>query len=495
MKPLPSDFDEKKITKSVEHNIALVGTSRRKLSIPNPIAYFFLCKKIDDSWNELEKIATSSQLSKSKPIRATNPIDRALKPNNPINDIPKWRAQYRMGSRYLLKADVRNYYRSIYTHSIPWAMHTKSVAKIRRNSHDLLGNNLDKLVRNCQDSQTIGIPVGPDTSYLISEILLCCIDNIIIKEFSEKTKSELKGFRWMDDYELCFSNSHHAEIALNCIESALSQFELGLNPSKTQIRELPIALEEHWARELRIFQIRNSEAQLNDGIGFFSRAFELAKENPERPVLRYAIRRFRNSMLTDKALKKTVWPILQDLMLECVINEPGTISHVINIFIKFSNNGYKMRLDQLRDVLNCQINNHAPLGHGSEVAWSLWGAILFNLQLNTESSKAISKIEDSIVALLALDAESRGLFEEPLEKSHWSQYMNNDSLYGEQWLLSYEANVENWISSEDKNHVNSDNIFKYLKNNGVKFYNTSITIKKMPYKPVSEEGNYYNLSN
>ena len=45
------------------------------------------------------------------------------------------------------------------------------------------------------------------------------------------------------------------------------------------------------------------------------------------------------------------------------------------------------------------------------------------------------------------------------------------------------------------NHVNSDNIFKYLKNNGVKFYNTSITIKKMPYKPVSEEGNYYNLSN
>ncbi|WP_286857092.1 hypothetical protein [Methanosaeta sp. UBA356] len=162
---------------------------------------------------------------------------------------------------------------------------------------------------------------------------------------------------------------------------------------------------------------------------------------------------------------------------------------------KVQNNGYKMRLDQLRDVLNCQINNHAPLGHGSEVAWSLWGAILFNLQLNTESSKAISKIEDSIVALLALDAESRGLFEEPLEKSHWSQYMNNDSLYGEQWLLSYEANVENWISSEDKNHVNSDNIFKYLKNNGVKFYNTSITIKKMPYKPVSEEGNYYNLSN
>jgi hypothetical protein len=494
MNHLPSYFNVKK-TKSVEHNIPFKGASRRKLSIPNPIAYFFLCKKIDESWTELEKSAASSRLSKSKPIRAANPINRALKPNSEISDIPKWRVQYRMGSRYLLKTDVRNFYHSIYTHSIPWAMHTKLVAKKNKNSPDLLGNNIDKLVRNCQDLQTIGIPIGPDTSYLISEILLSCIDNIIINEFKEKTNSELKGFRWMDDYELSFSNSHHAEIALNCIDSALSQFELGLNPSKTKIIELPIALEERWARELKIFKIRDSEkAQLNDVISFFSRAFELAEEYREKPVLRYAISRFR-SMIINKAVKKTVWPTLQDLMLECVINEPGTISYVINSFVNFSNNGYEMKLDLLRDVLNYQINNHASLGHGSEVAWSLWGSILFNLQINADTAKAISKIDDSIVTLLALDAESRGLFEEPLEKSHWSQYMNNDALYGEQWLLSYEANVENWIPSEDKDHVDSDNIFNFLKINGVRFYSSSMATKKMPFKPVSEEGNHYDLSN
>lgn len=495
---LPLDFKnniKKPLTaKRTEHNIARVGTFGRKLSIPNPITHFFLCEEIEKNWPALKKEAFSSSLSKSKPIPTINSI-RALSPNHSPNKLPLLRARYRMGSRYLLKTDVKDFYHSIYTHSISWALHTKPLAKEKKKPEELLGNSIDQLIRNCQDAQTTGIPVGPDTSFLLSEILLSSIDNSVMKKFHDLTGSHLKGFRWMDDYELCFSNSHEAEIALNCIESALSQYELGLNPSKTMIRKLPIALEDHWSRELRIFVIRgNQKAQLGDVISYFSRAFELAEEYPGKPVLKYAINRLR-SIIINKEVKQSVWPMLQDLMLECIINEPGTINYVLNLFVKCFNNDYKIDTNQLEGVLNSQIINHAPLGHGSEVAWSLWGSILFDLQLYPKTAQIISEIEDSVVALLALDAESQGLFQEPLERGVWSQYMNQQGLYGEQWLLSYEANIKKWIPANGRDHVNADSRFNYLKKNGIQFYDASVAAKKITYESTSAQGSYYNFSN
>lgn len=340
----------------------------------------------------------------------------------------------------------------------------------------------------------MGIPVGPDTSFILSEILLGSIDNSILENFHNLTGLNIKGFRWMDDYEMCFSNFHEAEIALNCIESALSRFELGVNPSKTIIRKLPIELEEYWARELRIFSIRNSNAQMGDVISYFSRAFELTNEYPGKPILRYAISRFRSSVIK-KEIKRSVWPTLQDLMLECMINEPGTIDYVLDIFMRFSNNNYTIKTKQFEELLNYQIINHAPLGHGSEVAWSLWGSILFGLHLYPEVAKLISETEDSVVALLALDAESHGLFQEPIEKDFWSQFMNREALYGEQWLLSYEANIKKWIPECGRDHVKGDSRFNYLKKNGIQFYNSSRAAKIATYDTVSAHGSYYNISN
>jgi hypothetical protein len=479
--------------KETEHSLARVGKLKRKLSIPNPITYFFLCEEIEKNWSELRRQAFSSQLSKSKPIPPINSF-RALSPNHPPNEIPLLRARYRMGSKYILTTDVRDFYHSIYTHSISWALHTKSIAKEMKKSGELLGNSLDYLIRNCQDLQTTGIPVGPDTSFLLSEILLSSIDAIIIKKFHKMTNSDLKGFRWMDDYELCFSNLHEAEIGLNCIEFALSQFELGLNSGKTRIRKLPIALEEHWSRELKTFEIRDNEkAQLNDIISYFSRAFELAEEYPEKSVLKYAVNRLR-STIDNREVKQSVWPLLRELMLECIINEPGTIDYVLNFLVKSFNNGYEMDTIQLEGVLNSQIINHAPLGHDSEVAWSIWGSILFGLQLYPKTAQIISQMDDSVVALLALDAESQGYFQEPLERDVWSQYMDKQGLYGEQWLLSYEANIKKWIPASGRDHVNADSRFNYLKKNGIQFYDASLAAKKITYESIPTQGSYYNLS-
>jgi hypothetical protein len=103
----------------------------------------------------------------------------------------------RSRSRYVIQTDISRFYQSIYTHSIPWALHGKAAAKANR-SRRLIGNTLDKLVREGQDRQTIGVPIGPDTSLIIAEIILSSVDEAL------KRKRLKNGLRYIDDYDFGF---------------------------------------------------------------------------------------------------------------------------------------------------------------------------------------------------------------------------------------------------------------------------------------------------
>lgn len=468
---LPACLETKFKSNTSDHNITRVGTLRRKLGIPNPIAQYQLSKEIATNWNTLDTHIQNSKISVSKPV-AIKDSGRALAPQIRPRLLPILRASRRLGAKYLLKSDISNFYHSIYTHSIPWALHGKSLSKQNR-SPMLLGNKLDILTRSTQDDQTVGIPIGPDTSFLLSEILLASVDQVIINNLGGTPC----GFRWADDFELCFSNILEAEVALNTIESALSDFELILNPRKTIIEQLPLSLDDYWAIELKYFNFRTTETrQQNDLINYFSRAFDLAKANPESSVLRYAVARLRSEQIF-----QSNWPLFQDLMLQCVNSEPGTLPNVLEHYVRFSQIGYPVDIDKLEQILNYQIEYHSPLRHASEVAWSVWGAIAFQTRLHPKSAQSISKMDDSVVALLALDAEQRGLFQSPIDKTNWSQYMTQNALSQEQWLLSYEANVKGFMPSMGRgDHVNSNPSFRYLKANGVYFYDPTKAAKVIP---------------
>src|SRR5205085_4688237 len=124
---------------------------------------------------------------------------------------------------------------SIYTHSIPWALHTKSIAKAQRRTLALLGNRLDTCVRKLQSDQTVGIPIGPDCSLAIAEIVLCAVDS----QMQTSGFMRRRSFRFMDDYEASFDSLAEAEEALGGIQASLASYELTPNPTKTGLKELP----------------------------------------------------------------------------------------------------------------------------------------------------------------------------------------------------------------------------------------------------------------
>ena len=388
------------------------------------------------------------------------------------------RAQSRTGSRHLLITDVARFYHSVYTHSIPWALHGKSMAKRNRGSN-LVGNVLDQLIRSSQDGQTIGLPVGPDTSLLIAELLLAAVDRALAKRLRG-----VKGVRYIDDYELCFPSLSAAESAVSELQNVLTEYELALNPAKTRIVELPQPLDPIWATDLASSRIRSGRvAQANDLVTFFSKAFALAQEGRDT-ALNFAIARLR-SVTVDRAN----WPLLQDLLLQCVTSELGTFRFVIDELRRHEQAGLPLARQTLGDVTNDHLQRSTTLGYASEVAWGLWCAVTFQLPLERRVAAVISKMSDSIVALVALDARGRGLIARGLDTGLWETFMTADGLSGEHWLLSYEANVKGWLPTRGSgDHVEQDSAFGYLKRLGVSFYDPQRTVPGIPASAGPEPG-------
>ena len=481
---IPSAFNSQNrnnvVSKPAIHNLARVGTLRRQLSIQNPINYYQLCELIESEWLTLNAKCMLSPLSISKPIVDTSGR-RALTRLEPFRRRSHFRAQTRATSRYILQTDLASFYSTIYTHSISWALHSKTIAKANRAANALLGNRIDSRVRNGQDMQTNGIPVGPDTSVVISEVILASVD----QELS--TLLNTNGFRYVDDYELGFQSYSEAENALATLQGVLNTYQLQLNASKTVILELPTLLDSSWASELRNFRFqKRGRGQLYDLYSYFNRAFELANEHPRNSVLSYAIRRL-NSVLMDPVN----WGDYQNLLFQCAMNEPGSLHNIIDQLLRYFRNTYTINSAQFRTVLGYLMQKHAPLGHGSEVAWALWGTLLFSISIDESIASIISRMDDPVVALLALDARNKGLITSTPSFSQWESKMNAQELYDDQWLLAYEANVKGWLPvPPGPDYVNSDPAFSFLKSNSVQFYDDTISSSYQPKSPIVSSTQY-----
>jgi hypothetical protein len=122
-------------------------------------------------------------------------------------------------------------------------------------------------------------------------------------------------------------------------------------------------------------------------------------------------------------------------------------------------------------MLNALIPEQCAQDRGSELAWSIWSMIFFGIKIRPAAAMALSSVRDSVVAILALDANARHLIPSGLDTSAWEKVVSEDSLYTENWLLAYEANVKGWLpQSGKKDLVAQDPCFGYLKNQGVQFY-------------------------
>ena len=95
-----------------------------------------------------------------------------------------WTGIYKIISKISvsLVTDITDCYGSIYTHSIPWALHTKEKAKKEKATKKLIGNIIDFLLQKMSYDQTNGIPQGSVLMDFIGEIVLGYADLELTKK-------------------------------------------------------------------------------------------------------------------------------------------------------------------------------------------------------------------------------------------------------------------------------------------------------------------------
>lgn len=97
-------------TQPMHHNLSRVGGLRRRLTIPNPVNYFRLANVFSTNNDQLSAEWAKSPFSHTRPFHdpqgtraiASSKMDRATA-----------RAYSRVGARYILRADISQFYSSV----------------------------------------------------------------------------------------------------------------------------------------------------------------------------------------------------------------------------------------------------------------------------------------------------------------------------------------------------------------------------------------------
>lgn len=465
--PNPYDNNHKKCNKTSKATLFSLpnrNMGRRSLQIPNPLHQIQLCKTITDHWQQIAKFTNSSPISQSR-LEVVPNSERAIVPISETyelwREVRKARIEASINARYLLKADITRFYESIYTHSIPWALHTKATAKVNRQRKDLYGNMLDNDIQRGQDGQTSGIPVGPDTSRIISEIIATAID-LVLKERLD----QLHGIRFYDDYYLYFPTLVELEQAYSILQDVVRDYELTINFAK--VEKIDIATEvfdNAWVNELRRFKFRSHEiAQYNDLIYYFDLTARLANLYQQDSVYFYALKKIPSeSIFFDN------WPMLESLLLRTLQVNTRPIHVILEIFLRNKDKNFDK--EKIQNALGYFIMQHAKLGNSFEVSWGLWFLRSLSIQLPAYCLSTISTFDNPIVALIALDLEQAGLINGKIEKDLWKQRLIAEGLYDRNWLLVYEASIKGWLSSNSTvDFIKDDPFFAKLRENNISFY-------------------------
>ena len=217
-------------TRLEKFSVARTSYHRRIIGIPSPVAFYRLVVEIANYWSQIQKHYRKSKISLSQP--KLKPADRAIQLTK-FNALDEIRVLKSSGYRYALVTDISRYFPTIYTHVIPWALHGKEEAKknTKKLTAKYFGNILDNRSMGLQSWQTISIPIGPDSSHVIAELIGTAIDVDLKNELGYWPA----GYRYVDDYYLFFETRGDAERALAHLARLMSNYELQINADKTKI--------------------------------------------------------------------------------------------------------------------------------------------------------------------------------------------------------------------------------------------------------------------
>lgn len=366
-------------------------------------------------------------------------------------DFDRWRAKcWTISARYpvVLKADISRFFYTIYTHSIEWAVIGKQRAKefhTQRRSRKKTGKKhwsalIDIALQACQSRETFGIPVGPDTSRLIAEILLVGIERQTnLGSFLGTTKSA----RLIDDYFVGFNSVGEAEMAHIELKEALAEFNLQLNDEKTSIHDTKDSLTELWQLkfdELKITR-RQAQTQARHIVRLVDTSLYLCKEGgTDRPAVWAARRLARLKPFAENT------SLLIDGLFRLGRSYGSAMKYVAEFIFNnqaiFSDDSTRRTTSRfLKQILRF----HGAIKNDFEISWALVIVGLLKLKIEKSIFECLPDIPSPVVLTILCHLDERAIIDLSKVAWDWKAELKKSGPNGEYWLPYYEGVKRRWI--------------------------------------------------
>ena len=450
-------------TECSTYRLARHGMRQRELRVPHPASFSKLAKLIAANFKRLIKLSKASRFTGSEPVPGK---DRALEPLLKPWDLPVSRANTRAGCTFLLKADISEFYPSLYTHAVGWAVDPK--LRLRKNwrKATMLGKKIDQALMDWDGKLSQGLPIGNDLSFLLAEIVLAQVD-------SGLKPQKGRAFRWFDDYEFAFDNRDSAEVMLKKLTRELGKFRLRLNPKKTLIQQLPAITGEEWQDLIKDAAPSASSAPAAM-VKYFDSAFRLRDQHPDAAVLAYAL----GTLFKIACPKADVGRVADSCISQVVLLEPGAAQKAFALWAYWSFNGFALNRKLITATIERIIDQHQVTGLSNDVAWALAFCLDYGLRLGRAASKTLSHCEDDFISIQALHLRRNNFLTTSFTDAHIIKTLQNTDLDREHWLLAYESVRHNFLTISRK-AVKKNPLFAEMLANGITFYRWPIEKKEL----------------
>ena len=213
----------------------------RPLELVHPAQYVALVKTITEPHHWATIVERFNEFRANENIICLSiPVESLTEETDKAEQVSQWWERIEQQSihmsldyEYMALTDVVDCYGAIYTHSIPWALHTKQIAKNQRMDYSLVGNLIDKNIREMRYGQTNGIPQGSAVMDLIGEIVLGYADMQLTYKLIHAGVKDYKILRYRDDYRIFVNHPKDGGTILKCLTEVMIGLGLKLGPAKT----------------------------------------------------------------------------------------------------------------------------------------------------------------------------------------------------------------------------------------------------------------------
>ena len=467
-----------RITQYAPYSAPRQMEARRPLALPHPASQLALSRIIVENRAEIVDAINRSKLT----LYNTQPDaghDRFfVGVDYKARDVRK--AEILARYPVVLMTDIANFFHTIYSHSLPWAVLGKQNVKDvleasgkkaeKKALEQHWSNQIDRAIQRGNSRETFGIPVGPDTSRMIAEILL---SGIHTNQSLESILQDRDGYRLVDDFFIGFDDEAEARRCRDTLRRTLWDYNLHFNETKTGIKRSSAFFDDSWKYEIDSFEIPKRTIQKQrDAI---QRLMEIAlghcaaRDEPT-PASFFCQRLTRIDILPAN------FAFVRDCMLRVARDFTVCLKSVVIFVTQFRT--YLTR-DEDKAVMTRWLRQifatHTHRGHDMEIANALAICGVLSLHVDREFvALGDTTVSPVVLAVLGLLSED-GLLAEP-----WDDWKPNDAgsatgiVNGRYWLPYYEAVRRRWTKdSALLEAFAADDLFMSLAGESVTFLDMS----------------------